>query len=101
MAFGIKRVELNEWKTAVTRGETSFLTHYWFDPRFPNIRTVTKVGNSDIAKLAQWCIENGLNPKYIHNRPPFPHFDLMGPKQKEILIKENLMNHLERFGLNK
>ncbi|RKP57270.1 hypothetical protein D7Z26_04635 [Cohnella endophytica] len=99
MAFGIKRSELNAWKTAVSRGETAYLTHYWYDARFPQYRTVTKVGNADLARLAQWCAEHGLNPRYIHNRPPFPHFDLMGEKQLEILLKENLTEHIERFRL--
>jgi len=99
VAFGIKRDELNEWKASVTRGETAFLTHYWYDPRFPNIRTVTKVGNANIERLIDWCESHDLNPKYIHNRPPFPHFDLIGPKQREILLQENLLQHLERFKL--
>lgn len=99
MAFGITRGELNIWKTSVANGETAFLTHYWFDQRFPDCNTVTKVGNSNLEKLTQWCIENGLNPRYIHNRPPFPHFDLIGSKQREILRKENLSHHLVRFKL--
>jgi hypothetical protein len=97
MAFGIKREELQLWKDAVTRGEIAFLTHYWLDPRFPDITTVTKVGCSDIQLLSGWCESYGLNPAYIHHRPPFPHFDLMGRKQKEILHAEQLWHHLERF----
>lgn len=97
MAFGIKREELIQWKKTVARGEIAFLTHYWLDDRFPGVRTVTKVGCSDLDKLTQWCCDNGLNPRYIHHRPPFPHFDLLGPKQKEILKKEMLFEQLERF----
>jgi len=100
VAFGINRAELNAWKEAVSRGETAFLTHYWHDPRFPEFRTVTKVGNSDYERLVAWCVANGLNPKYIHNRSPFPHFDLMGWRQREILLKEKLLDHIERFRLN-
>ena len=100
MAFGIDRAELSAWKAAVSRGETAFLTHYWYDPRFPQFRTVTKVGNADYGKLVEWCIVNGLNPRYIHDRSPFPHFDLLGEKQIEILTKEKLSDHLERFKLN-
>jgi hypothetical protein len=100
VAFGIDRAELNAWKASVSQGRTAFLTHYWYDPRFPQFRTVTKVGNADYDRLRQWCVERGLNPAYIHNRSPFPHFDLMGPKQKEILIRENLLHHLERFRMN-
>ncbi|GLX69225.1 hypothetical protein [Paenibacillus glycanilyticus] len=99
MAFGISRSEMGAWKEAVGRGEIAFLTHYWVDPRFPGIKTVTKVGCSDLNKLAQWCKEQGLNPKYIHRRDPFPHFDLLGSKQREILLRENQHEQLERFRL--
>lgn len=99
MAFGVKRHELEQWKEAVSRGEIAYLTHYWTDPRFPDIWTVTKVGCSDPERLAGWCRTHGLNPAYIHNRPPYPHFDLLGPKQKEILLKEQLHEHIRRFRL--
>lgn len=97
MAFGITREELKQWKEQVTSGEIAYITHYWVDPRFKNIKTVTKVGCSDINRLTEWCNENGLPPQYIHNRAPFPHFDLIGPKQREILMKEGLENQLKRF----
>ncbi|MEK8128072.1 hypothetical protein WMW72_09175 [Paenibacillus filicis] len=99
MAFGINREELTRWKTAVSRGELAFLTHYWLDNRFPGIKTVTKVGCSDLHTLSDWCIRNGLNPAYIHRRLPYPHFDLIGSKQKEILEQEGLHEHIERFKL--
>lgn len=99
MAFGIKRQELNEWKNAVGRGELAFLTHFWLDPRFPGMTTVTKVGCSDLARLKRWCEQHGLPSRYIHNRDPFPHFDLMGPRQKEILLREGLEEQVERFKL--
>ncbi|OMF22412.1 hypothetical protein BK133_26385 [Paenibacillus sp. FSL H8-0548] len=99
MAFGIKRKELEGWKAAVARGEIAFLTHYWLDPRFPDMRTVTKVGCSDRVKLSRWCLDNGLNPRYIHDRSEYPHFDLLGPKQREVLRAANLLEQLERFGM--
>ncbi|OAB45178.1 hypothetical protein [Paenibacillus antarcticus] len=99
MAFGINREELSQWKAAVNRGEIAYLTHYWVDPRFPNINTVTKVGCADLERLSKWCIANELPPKYIHHRTMFPHFDLIGPKQRDILIQEQLWSHLERFGM--
>jgi hypothetical protein len=99
MAFGISRAEMTAWKEAVARAEIAFLTHYWVDPRFPGMKTVTKVGCSDLDKLAEWCLSNGLNPKYIHRRDLFPHFDLLGPKQREILLRENQLAQLERFHL--
>ncbi|NBI30162.1 hypothetical protein [Chengkuizengella marina] len=97
MAFGITKKELKEWKEKVSQGEIAFLTHYWFDPRFPNIKTVTKVGCDNLEHLSNWCEQNGLNPKYIHRRSEYPHFDLIGSKQKEILQEEGLQNHLRRF----
>jgi hypothetical protein len=99
MAFGIKRAEMVQWKMAVARGEIAFLTHYWVDPRFPDMRTVTKVGCSDLDKLSQWCVEHGLNPRYIHHRSEYPHFDLLGSKQLEVLHKYKLTDQLTRFGL--
>ncbi|GIP54548.1 MULTISPECIES: hypothetical protein [Paenibacillus] len=97
MAFGIDRNELNAWKEAVSRGEIAYLTHYWLDPRFPGTKTVTKVGCSDLDRLTAWCENHGLSPKYIHLRPPFPHFDLLGPKQREILVQEQQWDQLKRF----
>lgn len=99
MAFGITRDELKRWKEAVARGDIAFLTHYWLDDRFPGIRTVTKVGCSDVERLTRWCLDHGLNPRYIHHRPPYPHFDLIGPRQKEILRQEKLWDQLRRFKL--
>ncbi|WP_127581261.1 hypothetical protein [Paenibacillus koleovorans] len=99
MAFGITRQEMNAWKQAVSRGDLAFLTHYWLDPRFPDSRTVTKVGCSDLGKLADWCVRNGLNPRYIHRRAEYPHFDLIGPKQVQILRAEGLLEQVNRFRL--
>lgn len=99
MAFGITRSEMNAWKAKVSGGEVAFLTHYWLDPRFPTMKTVTKAGCSDLDKLKRWCIANGLNPNYIHARTEYPHFDLLGSKQREILLKENLQEQLTRFHL--
>jgi hypothetical protein len=99
MAFGIDRAELKKWKRAVMSGEIAYLTHYWLHPRFPEIKTVTKVGCSDLERLHVWCVENGLNPKYIHHRDDYPHYDLIGGKQKEILVREQLWEHIRRFGI--
>jgi len=97
MAFGIKREELNAWKRAVSEGEIAFLTHYWLDPRYPGITTVTKVGCADLSRLRAWCVAHGLPPQYIHNRSPFPHFDLIGQRQPEILRQEGQWDQLIRF----
>ena len=99
MAFGIKREELIRWKEAVNRGEIAFLTHYWIHPRFPDVKSVTKVGCADLRRLSEWCLAHGLNPQYIHRRQPFPHYDLIGDKQIEVLIRERLWRHIERFRL--
>lgn len=99
MAFGIDREELERWKRQVAGGEIAYLTHYWYEPRFPEYRTVTKVGCADLSRLQAWCLENGLNPDYIHRRQPYPHFDLIGPKQREILLRERQWRQLRKFGL--
>ncbi|MFD2332366.1 hypothetical protein ACFSR7_24175 [Cohnella sp. GCM10020058] len=99
MAFGVKREELEAWKRKVAAGEIAFLTHYWFEPRFPGVKTITKVGCADLDKLSDWCSLHGLNPAYIHARRPFPHFDLIGDKQSEILRVEGQWEQLERFGM--
>lgn len=99
MAFGITKQELREWKKAVARGEIAFLTHYWYDERFPQYKTVTKVGCSDLSLLKQWCVDHGLDPRYIHYRMPYPHFDLIGPKQVELLQAASLNDQAQRFRL--
>ena len=91
MAFGIKREELMEWKRKVSEGEIAFITHYWIDDRFPQCKTVTKVGCRDLEKLITWGRQYGLQPEWIDGRNrSYPHFDLLGQKQIEILKKEGL-----------
>lgn len=99
MAFGIKREELTHWKYKVKKGEIAFITHYWHDVRFKNCHTVTKVGCKDLKKLADWGNKYALKKEWIDMHPLYPHFDLFGEKQKEILIKEGLHHHLKRFNL--
>ncbi|UJF35774.1 hypothetical protein [Paenibacillus hexagrammi] len=99
MAFGISRSELNEWKRKCKQGEIAYLTHYWLDPRFEGLKTVTKVGCCDLDRLQDWCKEYSLNPAYIHHRDQYPHYDLLGKKQLEVLNNENLTDHLVRFKL--
>ena len=99
MAFGITRDEMNKWKHEVKLGRISFLTHYWLEPRFSGIRTITKVGCADLEKLTLWCLDNGLNPANIHRREDFPHYDLIGLKQREILYKEKQWLQIERFSI--
>lgn len=102
MAFGIKRAELIVWKNKVAKGDSvAFLTHYWLHPRFPEIKTVTKAGCSNIQLLKEWGRMYGLKPEWIHQRDQYPHFDLIGDKQVEILVKEGIVEQLERFQLNK
>lgn len=101
MAFGIRRNELELWKKKVINGEIAFLTHFWYDQRFPHHTTVTKVGCGDLDKLLAWGEKYQLRPEWVHQRDSFPHFDLLGEKQKEVLRQEGLMDHLERFHLEK
>lgn len=99
MAFGITKEQLMSWKKRVKRGEIAFLTHYWYDERFPQYHTVTKVGCSNINKLIVWGKQYDLKETWLHKRNNYPHFDLLGEKQIEILSNENLQNHLIRFNL--
>ena len=93
MAFGIKRTELMEWKQKVSEGQIAFLTHYWLDDRFPNYKTVTKVGCRNLEKLGRWGKQYGLKPEWIdHRNKDYPHFDLIGDRQVEILTKEGLLH---------
>ncbi|WP_160723462.1 hypothetical protein [Bacillus sp. USDA818B3_A] len=95
MAFGIKRKELLEWKKRIDQGEIAFLTHFWLDERFPECKTVTKVGCLDLDKLAAWGKKYGLKKEWIHHRKDgYSHFDLLGEWQTEILQKEGLSEHL-------
>lgn len=95
MAFGITREELQYWKKKVDEGEIAFLTHYWYDKRFPQYKTVTKVGCSDIDKLIKWGKKHGLKKEWIHHRRDgYSHFDLLGSYQKRILTKENKLEYL-------
>lgn len=99
MAFGINRAELNEWKRKALNGEIAFITHYWVHPRYPHIKTVTKVSCTNLQKLITWGESEGLRKEWIDDHPRFPHFDLIGEKQKEVLIKYRLYDHIERFNL--
>lgn len=97
MAFGIGRKELLAWKEKVSKGEIAFLTHYWMDDRFPGCKTVTKVGCSNLQKLVQWGEKYFLRPEWIHRQEGFPHYDLLGEKQRKILKEENMLWQLENF----
>lgn len=97
MAFGIKREELRAWKRSIDQGEIAFLTHYWMDERFPDCKTVTKVGCQDLKKLEEWGKVHGLRKEWIHIREDgYSHYDLLGEREREILLKEkkwtNLLN---------
>lgn len=100
MAFGINREQLKAWKKKIDNGEIAFLTHYWRDERFPNERTVTKVGCNDLEKLKAWGQMHGLRSEWIHiRRDGYSHFDLIGKWQVKILQKENRSTDLEKFFL--
>jgi len=95
LAFGINKIELKEWKRKIDEGEIAFLTHYWLDNRFPGSKTVTKVGCQDLHKLEMWGAQYGLKKEWIHIRKDgYSHYDLIGPRQAEILTKEGLHHHI-------
>ncbi|WP_088105279.1 hypothetical protein [Halalkalibacter urbisdiaboli] len=97
MALGINKKDLQQWKDKALRGEIAFLTHYWLDDRFPTCKTVTKVACADVRKLLAWGRAYGLKQEWLHNRHPFPHFDLLGEKQQDILKQEGIEIQLERL----
>lgn len=99
MAFGINRKELIAWKHKVSNGEIAFLTHYWIDDRFPGCHTVTKVGCSNLETLISWGNKYSLKKEWIDLHKKFPHFDLFGELQKDILIKEGKTDQIEKFNL--
>jgi len=95
LAFGIKRKELESWKQKIDKGEIAFLTHYWLDDRFPDCKTVTKVGCQNLIELEQWGRRYGLKKEWIHHRRDgYSHFDLLGAKQREILKAEGIADKL-------
>ncbi|GAE91504.1 hypothetical protein JCM21714_454 [Gracilibacillus boraciitolerans JCM 21714] len=100
MAFGIDRKTLMTWKNEVSNGNIAIITHYWLDDRFPGCKTVTKVGCSDYQKLIRWGGKKyGLRKEWIHHNPDFPHFDLFGEKQKQILEREDEWEQINKFNL--
>ncbi|TDL34934.1 hypothetical protein E2R51_04210 [Jeotgalibacillus sp. S-D1] len=102
MAFGINKNHITEWKHAIDRGEIAFLTHYWLDDRFPDSKTVTKVGAKNLEKLAEWGKKYQLKKQWIHIRKDgYSHYDLLGETQILILEKEGLDEHLIRFQIIK
>ncbi|WP_018663571.1 hypothetical protein [Heyndrickxia acidiproducens] len=93
MAFGISRTQLKAWKDAIDRGEIAFLTHFWLDDRFPEAKSVTKVGCNDLGRLAGWGARYELRKEWIHIRKDgYSHFDLFGNKQREVLEKEGQLS---------
>ncbi|WP_100010863.1 hypothetical protein [Lentibacillus sediminis] len=99
MAFGVQREELKDWKQKVKGGDIAFLTHFWLDERFPGCTTVTKVGCNDLKKLKAWGKRYGLREEWIHFDLTYPHFDLFGERQRNILKQENQLEQLKRFNL--
>lgn len=99
MAFGIKRDELVYWKQQVSNEQIAILTHYWEDTRFPGCTSVTKIGCANIDKLIAWGHQYKLNPNWIHQHT-YPHFDVFGEKQKEVLENEGMIDQLLRFNIS-
>ncbi|PKR78731.1 hypothetical protein CEY16_02950 [Halalkalibacillus sediminis] len=97
MAFGIKRDELREWKREAEEGRIAFITHFWKTEKFPGMTTVTKVGCCDRQKLIEWGKKYGLKPGWIDENEKYPHFDLIGSFQQDILKAENKLWQLERL----
>lgn len=101
MAFGVDRAELNAWKEKVCSGEIAYLTHYWLDDRFPGCKTVTKVGCSDIDRLIEWGAGYGLKPEWIDYKKDYPHFDLFGNIEIDVLLDAGFADKVKHFNLIK
>ncbi|MFC4356235.1 hypothetical protein ACFO0S_14335 [Chryseomicrobium palamuruense] len=97
MAFGINRQELINWKRKIEAGEIAILTHYWLDSRFPESTSVTKVGCSDLSKLAEWGREYNLKKEWIDRKEGYPHYDLFGEIQERVLREEGMNEQYDRF----
>jgi len=97
MAFGINRRDLAKWKQDARNGKIAFITHYWYDPRFPYATTVTKVACEDKEKLVRWGKQYGLKKEWIHKRDELSHFDLLGETQETILQNEGFASQLSQF----
>jgi|SRR5690625_2652953 len=101
MAFGIKKEELHKWKKNVEQGKIAFITHYWQDKRFPQCKTVTKVGCRNLTTLKEWGRKYDLQPEWIHYHKKYPHFDLFGHLQFDILTAEKQWEQINRFNLKR
>lgn len=99
MAFGIKREQLIHWKKQVRQGEIAIITHYWYDRRFPNYQSVTKVGCIDLQKLIEWGKLYHLHQEWIDQRNKYPHFDLFGDYQINVLFHEKKYEQIRQFNL--
>jgi hypothetical protein len=97
MAFGINRSQLKKWKSEVEAGQIAFITHFWLDSRFPEEKSVTKVGCNNLRKLILWGSRYGLKAEWIHVRDAYPHFDLIGDKQRIIMEQEGRIKELQKF----
>jgi hypothetical protein len=50
-----------------------------------------------LEKLIAWGKTYGLKEKWIHKDKKYPHFDLFGDWQKEILKKEEKWDQIKKF----
>ncbi|MFC4735702.1 hypothetical protein ACFO4L_03800 [Bacillus daqingensis] len=94
MAFGVTKQELAAWKRSVRSGNVAFLTHFWYDKRFPQYNTVTKAACSDRGRLIEWGLTYGLHETWIHEDRLYPHFDLIGADEFRILEQEGELEKL-------
>lgn len=100
MAFGISKKELADWKNRAASGKVALITHYWYDPRYPEFHTVTKAACADHDKLLAWGKQFGFQPHWIHYREEYSHFDIRGPKQIEVLEACGHSEAITRFRLS-
>lgn len=99
MAFGLTKEELNNWKKQVHANKIAIITHYWRDDRFPEATSVTKIGCANLDKLIKWGKKYGLKAEWIDYKENYPHFDVFGRKQVEILVDEKKFDQIKKFNL--
>lgn len=99
MAFGLTKEELAAWKKQVLANEIAIITHYWQDARFHEATSVTKIGCANLDKLIEWGKKYDLKAEWIDYKENYPHFDVFGKKQIEILIKERKFDQIKKFNL--
>ena len=66
---------------------------------FRVVKPLRKPGALTLKNWVRWGERYGLKREWIDMRDDYPHFDLFGEHEREILVKEGLSAQLKRFDL--